>query len=181
MATLGNMKSRSTHAAPRLAHGQSMKKTRDGATRRWARAVATPKTRRASARSPPRRRLARASRRSSTPQRRPGRDRVLVAATAFAARFHRCPRRSARSNHRRHTNPGTAEREPTPVVQQRCEPRDDAFRANRGLVLPLTALTKTRRPSANVSRAATPGDNPPGCVVASTTSAPSRSSRPRRT
>ena len=60
-------------------------------------------------------------------------------------------------------------------ASRRCIPGES------GLVLPLTALTKTRRPSVNVSRAATPGENPPGCVAASTTSAPSRSTRPRRT
>ena len=33
MATLGNMNSKSTHGAPRLAHGQSMKNTREGVSR----------------------------------------------------------------------------------------------------------------------------------------------------
>jgi hypothetical protein len=43
-----------------------------------------------------------------------------------------------------------------------------------------TALTNARRPSASRSRAATPGENPPGCVTASTTIPPSRSSTSAR-
>jgi hypothetical protein len=43
-----------------------------------------------------------------------------------------------------------------------------------------TALTNARRPSASRSRAATPGENPPGCVTASTTLPPSRSSTSAR-
>ena len=44
-----------------------------------------------------------------------------------------------------------------------------------------TALTKTRRPSSTVSRAATPGEKPVGCVTASTTVPPSHRSIAART
>ena len=43
-----------------------------------------------------------------------------------------------------------------------------------------TALTNARRPPASRSRAATPGENPPGWVTASTTLAPSRRSTSSR-
>jgi hypothetical protein len=42
-------------------------------------------------------------------------------------------------------------------------------------------LTKTRRPSAATSRAATPGEKPPGWVVAETTGLPSQPSTSERT
>src|SRR5437879_10076847 len=45
-----------------------------------------------------------------------------------------------------------------------------------GFARSLTALTKQRRPSRVRSRAARPGEKPPGCVFASTTRSPMRSS-----
>src|SRR5690242_748144 len=50
-----------------------------------------------------------------------------------------------------------------------------------GLALSLTALRKTRRPSLRSKRAARPGEKPCGCVTASTTCAPRRSSSASRT
>src|SRR5579864_5953045 len=50
-----------------------------------------------------------------------------------------------------------------------------------GLADSLTALTKTRRPSAKRIRAARPGENPPGWVTASATPAPTVRSMPSRT
>src|SRR5206468_7775598 len=50
-----------------------------------------------------------------------------------------------------------------------------------GLDTSLTALMKARRPSASVSLAARPGENPCGCVLARTTDAPSLCSSAART
>src|SRR5260370_20282787 len=50
-----------------------------------------------------------------------------------------------------------------------------------GLASSSTALRKTRRPWSRSRRAASPGENPVGCVVASTTRPPSLSSSTART
>src|SRR5260370_10922365 len=50
-----------------------------------------------------------------------------------------------------------------------------------GFANSLTALTKQRRPSLVRTRAATPGENPPACAIASTTVPPMRSSIARFT